>query len=69
MNTYLTTFLDRAARFTDVVSAVPNDRLGIRESIIGRLERAGGQAVLRSGPNGTEWELRLPRADGLGVRQ
>lgn len=41
---------------------VPDDRLGVRQSIVGRLERAGGTAELRSGRDGTEWELRLPPA-------
>lgn len=40
--------------------AVPEDRHGVRSSIVGRLERAGGAARLRSGPEGTEWELALP---------
>jgi signal transduction histidine kinase len=42
--------------------AVPEDRQGIRESIRGRLERAGGTALVTSSPKaGTEVELRLPR--------
>jgi signal transduction histidine kinase len=42
--------------------AVPDDRQGIRESIRGRLERAGGTASVTSDPGrGTEVELRLPR--------
>ena len=40
--------------------AVDPDRLGVRESIVGRMERAGGTASLRSSSDGTEWELRLP---------
>ncbi len=42
------------------LATVPPDRLGVRESIVGRLERAGGAAELHSGDDGTEWELRLP---------
>lgn len=43
-------------------AAVPDDRKGIRESITGRLERAGGSATVTSRPGrGTEVELRLPR--------
>jgi len=43
-------------------AAVPDDRQGIRESIKGRLERAGGSAALTSRlGSGTEVELRLPR--------
>ncbi len=42
--------------------AVPDDRHGIRESIKGRLVRAGGKATVTSRPGrGTEVELRLPR--------
>jgi signal transduction histidine kinase len=41
---------------------VPEDRQGIRESIRGRLERAGGRATVTSRlGGGTEVELRLPR--------
>ncbi len=40
--------------------AVPADRLGVRESIIGRMRRAGGTATLRRGAGGgTEVHLRL----------
>src|SRR5437763_15516930 len=43
-------------------AAVPKDRRGIRESIKGRLERAGGSATVTSLPSGgTEVELRLAR--------
>ena len=40
--------------------AVPPDRLGVRESIVGRMRRNGGTAVIRSGPDGTEVRLALP---------
>lgn len=50
---------DRGAGFDP--ASVPPDRLGVRQSIVGRLERAGGTAQLRTGHDGTEWELRLPR--------
>lgn len=41
---------------------VPEDRLGVRESIIGRMERAGGTAHVRPAPGGgTEVALELPR--------
>ena len=51
---------DRGAGFDP--EAVPSDRKGIAESIKGRLERAGGSAVVTSSPGGgTEGELRLPR--------
>jgi signal transduction histidine kinase len=43
-------------------AGVPEDRQGIRESIEGRLRRAGGAAIVTSTPDGgTEVELRLPR--------
>ena len=39
-------------------------RLGVRESIVGRIEDLGGTATLHSGPGqGTEWELCVPRAE------
>ncbi|QCB96697.1 ATP-binding protein [Arthrobacter sp. PAMC25564] len=40
--------------------SVPADRLGVRESIIGRMRRHGGTATITSGPDGTEVRLRLP---------
>jgi signal transduction histidine kinase/phage shock protein PspC (stress-responsive transcriptional regulator) len=43
-------------------AAVPADRRGVRESIIGRMERHGGHAVVRAAEGGgTEVELRLER--------
>jgi signal transduction histidine kinase/phage shock protein PspC (stress-responsive transcriptional regulator) len=40
--------------------AVPGDRRGVRESIIGRMQRHGGRAEIRSGPGeGTEVELSI----------
>ncbi|MCM6763939.1 PspC domain-containing protein [Rathayibacter sp. ZW T2_19] len=46
------------------LGALPGDRLGIRESIIGRMTRAGGSAVVRPGVggSGTEVHLRLGAA-------
>jgi signal transduction histidine kinase len=44
-------------------AAVPPDRHGIRESIVGRLARHGGSASVSSGPAGTEVVLRLPRTE------
>ena len=42
--------------------AVPPDRLGVRQSILGRMERNGGRARVRSAPGGgTEVELEMPR--------
>lgn len=38
---------------------VPSDRLGVRESIIGRMRRAGGTGTVRSDQSGTEVHLRL----------
>ncbi|MEV5506391.1 ATP-binding protein [Streptomyces orinoci] len=46
------------------VDAVPEDRMGVRESIIGRMQRNGGTARLRSAPDGgTEVELEMERAE------
>jgi signal transduction histidine kinase len=43
-------------------AAVPPDRRGVRESIIGRMRRHGGRAVVHSAPGqGTEVELVLER--------
>lgn len=41
-------------------AAVPAGRLGIRESILGRMTRAGGSASVEPGAEGTEVHLRLP---------
>jgi signal transduction histidine kinase len=42
--------------------SVPADRLGIRESIIGRMRRNGGNAQVRSTPGeGSEVLLEMPR--------
>ena len=39
---------------------LPDDRRGVRESIIGRMERHGGTATVRSTPgSGTEVELMI----------
>lgn len=38
---------------------VPSDRLGVRESIIGRMRRAGGTGAVRSDANGTEVHLSI----------
>ncbi|MFI6445491.1 PspC domain-containing protein [Kitasatospora sp. NPDC050543] len=43
---------------------VPEDRMGVRESIIGRMKRNGGTARVRPAPDGgTEVELEMERAD------
>ncbi|MDQ1741632.1 MAG: hypothetical protein QOE53_3284 [Pseudonocardiales bacterium] len=42
---------------------IPADRRGVRESIVGRMRRHGGDAIVHSGAGaGTEVELRLERA-------
>jgi len=44
------------------LDAVPTDRFGVRESIIGRVTRRGGTATVQSRPGrGTEVHLCLPR--------
>jgi signal transduction histidine kinase/phage shock protein PspC (stress-responsive transcriptional regulator) len=40
---------------------VPSDRLGVRESIIGRMRRVGGTGTVRSDENGTEVHLHLTK--------
>ncbi|MFE2109417.1 PspC domain-containing protein [Kitasatospora sp. NPDC059463] len=43
---------------------VPEDRMGVRESILGRMKRNGGTARVRPAPDGgTEVELEMERAD------
>jgi signal transduction histidine kinase len=56
----LTVFVrDRGHGFD--VDAVPPDRYGVRESVIARMQRHGGAAVIRSSPtSGTEVRLSLP---------
>lgn len=52
---------DRGAGFD--ADAVPADRHGVRGSIVGRMERHGGRAVVRSRPGaGTEVELTMDRS-------
>ena len=42
--------------------AVPEDRRGVRDSIVGRVRRRGGEATIRSSPDaGTEVALSVPR--------
>ncbi|WP_349867267.1 PspC domain-containing protein [Leifsonia sp. WHRI 6310E] len=48
---------DRGAGFD--VDALPEGRLGVRESIIGRMRRAGGTATVSSRPTGTEVHLSI----------
>ncbi|MDI5966150.1 ATP-binding protein [Streptantibioticus silvisoli] len=44
-------------------AAVPEDRMGVRESIIGRMERNGGTARIHPAPGGgTEVELEMERS-------
>ena len=43
-------------------ATVPDDRRGIAESVVGRMSRHGGHAVVRSAPGeGTEVELQSSR--------
>lgn len=49
-----------------VVEAGAQGRLGISESIRGRIEDLGGKAELITGATGTEWELTVPRT-GVGA--
>ena len=46
------------------LDAVPEDRLGLRQSVIGRMDRHGGAAVVRTvAGDGTEVQLEMPRRD------
>jgi signal transduction histidine kinase len=52
---------DRGAGFE--LEDVPEDRLGLRQSVIGRMERHGGTAAVRSvAGEGTEIQLEMPRS-------
>jgi len=44
--------------------AVPSDRLGVKESIVGRMERHGGHAVVRTAP-GVSTEVRLEMSSAM----
>ncbi|WP_458108958.1 PspC domain-containing protein [Arthrobacter sp. R3-55] len=46
------------------LDAVPDDRLGVKESIIGRMKRHGGTATINSSSDGTEVRLAMPSANG-----
>ncbi len=48
---------DRGPGFTP--ADIPGDRLGVRESIIGRMRRAGGSATVLPGAGGVGTEVRL----------
>ncbi len=50
---------DRGSGF--VIDDVPAARMGIRESVVGRMRRAGGTATVRSDAAGTEVHLRIER--------
>lgn len=54
---------DRGTGF--VVDQVADDRQGVRNSILGRMDRHGGEATVRSTPGeGTEVRLHLPNDEG-----
>lgn len=65
----ISVYLELSARASDVyvrdrgpgfdVDALPADRLGVRESIIGRMSRAGGIATVGPGVGGTGTEIHL----------
>jgi signal transduction histidine kinase len=43
------------------LNAVPHDRIGVRESIVGRMRRSGGLATIRTSDEGTEVRLEMDR--------
>ena len=54
----------------EVVQAAEAGRMGIKESIVGRMGTLGGSAMLKTAPGtGTEWELRIPLGAGQGGRR
>ncbi|WP_245861768.1 ATP-binding protein [Compostimonas suwonensis] len=71
-------YLERSSTQTELIvtdrgpgfelDAIPERRLGVRESIIGRMSRAGGEASLGPGPGGTGTRviLRLPNEEANG---
>ena len=55
---------DRGVGFE--LEEMPEDRMGVRGSILGRMERHGGTARVRTAPGeGTEVQLRMPRIPQL----
>lgn len=48
---------DRGPGFS--IGSIPADRMGVRESILARMQRAGGSATVRPGPGGTGTEIAL----------
>ena len=46
-------------------AAIAGDRHGVRDSILGRMRRAGGEATIRRLARGTEIALSVPRSDIL----
>ncbi|MEV7972527.1 PspC domain-containing protein [Cellulomonas sp. NPDC089187] len=57
---------DRGTGFD--LDAVPSDRFGVRESILGRVRRRGGTAsVVCKDGGGTEVRLQVPRVSGPGT--
>lgn len=44
-----------------LAEAESQGRLGVSQSIVGRVAELGGTATLDSGAHGTEWELTVPR--------
>lgn len=52
---------------TQIADAAERGRMGIKDSIVGRVSALGGSAMLTSAPGtGTEWELRFPVEGELG---
>lgn len=51
----------------EVAEAAERGRMGIKDSIVGRVSALGGSAMLTSAPgSGTEWELRFPVEGEVG---
>lgn len=50
------------------LTSIPDDRHGVRGSIIGRVERVGGSAILRRLDPGIEVQLSVPRSEAASIR-
>ena len=49
------------------LDTIPEDRRGIRDSVVGRMRSIGGSSSIRTGPgDGTEVQLSLPIGNGRG---
>ncbi|WP_026553557.1 ATP-binding protein [Arthrobacter sp. H20] len=57
---------DRGSGFDP--AAIPEDRMGIRESLYSRMDRHGGEVSIRSNSEGTEVKLDMPEEEADGAQ-